>query len=278
MSPPPQCTLPQCRASYRGGVPDIVLPHAVLAALWIPRIAGDDLPRLAELPRAVAAVTGAEESHIVEPGALGARVTSLAQLLGWFAAQGPHEIGAVLPRPGHVAGLPQVVLHDALAAEQCLVISGQHGSWAAVPTSEPFGSALEPGVLVRWRVRELPPTELPAAVLLGSLGSLGEARRDVAAATSNATEALAALSTLDYPATSVTLGELPDDVLPPGLPARRLELLSRCARLLGIVQAAQTVEASLSSGEARTRRRELHELETVARRGLSTASLSLGQP
>ncbi len=257
-------------------MPELVLPHAVLAALWLPHVAGDELPRLAQLPRAAAALKGPAESHVVHPAAAGAQLEPLERLLGRLAATRPAHIGALLPQPGHVAGLPRVVLERALSAEQCLLVAGPEGSWAVVPHAEPYGSHLEPGVLVSWYEVALPPEERPVATLLGAQGTLGEARREVADAVSRATVLLADLADADAPADPRLLrSELPTDLLPPDLDARRVELLARCARLLGIVQLARTSAADATGGAAAARSRALHELEVVARRGLGAASLTV---
>jgi len=271
------------RPYYRGSVADIVLPHAVLAALWIPRLAGEEMPRAGELPRAVAALTGDGEEHVVElstdAGSLATAMPpplTLAQLLGRFAAQPLSDVGALLPRPGHVVGLPKVVLHDALTAEQCLLLAGPAGSWAVIPHAETFGSVQERGTLVRWSVHAIPPHELPVSVLLGSVGSLSDVRREVATATAHATEVLRSLlaGSASLRTHHVELGELPAEILPSALDSRRFTLLYRCARLLGLLQAAMEVEDDVAHPQWAE---ELRQLETVARRGLSAASLYRGR-
>jgi len=263
-------------------VPELVLPHAVLAALWLPPVAtagpvaGDEPHPLVDA--ALRAVAG-EDTHVVDrpDGA----VRSLREMVGRIVGQGITDVGAVLPVPGHVAGLPGVALLDAVDAGQCLLIRTDGGSWAVVPQVESFGSDLEPGTLVRWVLHPFPFAERPVPTLLGLVGSLRQARQDIAQALVTAGQALEQLDLATWrpdaarEAAEVLHGDLTTDVLPPGLDPARVEVLTRAARLLSIVQLALEDDGgAVLARQGAARAEVLRDLEHTARRALAAASVS----
>ncbi|GMA84929.1 hypothetical protein GCM10025868_01790 [Angustibacter aerolatus] len=151
------------------------LPRAALLAAWGSAVldgrAGPDEAR--------DVVQGSDEAHAVHtlPGApLGAcDGGTLVDLLVDLRRQGVAGLRAVLPAPGEVLGLPgpPAVNAEALEAGECLVAVG--GPFCAVvPEVAEFGSALEPGAQVTWRVH--------AAAGRGATdhGSVAEAEREPA--------------------------------------------------------------------------------------------------
>lgn len=231
----------------------------------------------AALDHALAAVVG-DETHVVVDDDGGRR--SAREVLAGFADQVVRDVGAVLPVPGRVAGVPGVALPEAVEAEQCLLLRTEGGSWAAVPHVEAFGSELEPGTLVTWRMFRFPFAERPVPTLLGLVGSLRQARQDIAAALTDATGALAALDLVPGSgegarlAAQVLRSEIPDGVLPAGLDGPRVEVITRAARLLALADLAQEDDAPVvvaAQGEARAQ--ALSHLRDVARGALAAASV-----
>src|SRR5699024_11037636 len=94
---------------------------------------------------ALRAVAGTDTHVVDRPDG---EVRSLREMTTRIVGQELTDVGAVLPVPGHVAGVPGVALLDAVDAGQCLLIRAEGGSWAVVPQVESFGSDLEPGTLV----------------------------------------------------------------------------------------------------------------------------------
>lgn len=262
-------------------MPELVLPHAVLAALWVPVIAAagrrEDAPDDV-VDAALRAVAGADTHVIDRPDG---EVRSLREMAGRIVGQGITDVGAVLPVPGHVAGLPGVALLEAVDAGQCLLVRAEGGSWAAVPHVERFGSDLEPGTLVRWVLHPFPFAERPVPTLLGLVGSLRQARQDIARALVTAGEALEQLDLAGWrpdaarEAAHVLREDISTDLLPPGLEPARVEVLTRAARLLAVVQLALEDDGGAVMARQGVARAEvLRELEHTARRALAAASVS----
>lgn len=256
---------------YRCGVAELVVPHAVLAALWLPYVSGEERPRLAALPKAVAAVSG-KETHVVSGTGDG-----LAQLLGRWASRSPRHVAAVLPVPGRIAGLPAEAVGPGLEAGQCLLCGGKDWGTALVPHASTFGSALEPGVLVEWQEIPLADPHPALATLLGGLASVPEARGEVLEGIWQATSVLEQLDVADAAgmpeAFELLHAEVPGHVLPPGLEPRRVELLARAARLLGLSELSTSHEgAPRTASQGRERFAALQQVGEVARRGLVAAS------
>lgn len=255
---------------------DLVLPYAVIAALW--------LPRASSAPEAVlSALSEDGESHLIEiPGA---GTWPLTEVLSRLRDEPVDDVGALLPSPGRVAGVPAVVLDRATENEQLLLIRSGDRGIAVVPAVESFGSDLEPGTLVRWRAIELPVSERPVRTLLGSVGNLGEARRDLTEALIASAEALERIDVTSWNDDAGTTvadllrAELPAHLLPAGLEPRRIEVLARAARLLAIVEAArEDGGGSLTTHHDGARRDALTTLEATARRALAAASISVAPP
>ncbi len=259
-----------------------MLPHAVLAALWLPAIAsagpagadaGDDL-----VDAGLRALAG-EDTHVVDRP--DGEVRSLREMARRLVGQELTDVGAVLPVPGHVAGVPGVVLLDAVDAGQCLLIRAEGGSWAVVPQVESFGSDLEPGTLVRWVLRPFPFAERPVPTLLGLVGSLRQARQEVARALVTAGEALEQLDLAGWrpdaarEAAALLREEIRTDLLPPGLEPTRVEVITRAARLLAILQlAAEDDGGAVVAHQGAARAEVLRELEHIARRSLAAATVT----
>ncbi len=263
-------------------MPELVLPHAVLAALWVPVIAaagrGDQGGTEAVVDSALRAVAGADTHVIDRPDG---EVRSLRAMAGRIVGQEITDVGAVLPAPGHVAGLPGVALLEAVDAGQCLLVRAAGGSWAAVPQVERFGSDLEPGTLVRWVLHPFPFAERPVPTLLGLVGSLRQARQDIAQALVTAVDTLEQLDLAGWrpdvarEAAHLLREDISTDLLPPGLEPARVEVLTRAARLLAVVQLALEDDGgAVMARQGQARAEVLRELEHTARRALAAASVS----
>ena len=255
---------------------ELVLPHAVLAALWLPVLSestGDGTAAAA-----LSAVTGGE-AHLVQYPDDSTR--ELRRVVPELVGRAFTEVGAVLPVPGHVTGVPGVALTDAVDAGQCLLVATPEGSWAAVPAVEHFGSELEPGTLVRWLLHPFPFAERPVATLLGQAGTLADARRELTAGLVQAGDALAELDLASWrpdaarEAAALLREDVASDLLPPGLSGPRVDVLSRAARLLALVQLALEDDGgAVVAQQGAVRRRLLGDLEHTARRALAAASVS----
>ncbi len=156
------------------------LPRSALLALWLraARLGDDD-----GLARLLRAVQRDDEPHVVS-GALGD--LRLEDLAGAWAGDA-REVVALAPVPGDVAGVPPEAAARATDAGECVVVTTSSGSWALVPEVAEFGSDLEPGHLVTWHVTSVGPW---STRVLGALGSLAEAERDLRTALLLATRAL----------------------------------------------------------------------------------------
>ncbi len=267
---------------YGGGVPELVLPHAVLGALWLPAVAAAGVAHSgagdAVVDAALRAVAG-EDTHVVDRP--DGEVRSLRETAGRLVGQEITDVGAVLPVPGHVAGLPGVALLDAVDAGQCLLIRAEGGSWAVVPQVEGFGSELEPGTLVRWVLHPFPFAERPVPTLLGLVGSLRQARQEITQALVTAGEALEQLDLAGWrpdvarEAAHLLREDVSSELLPPGLEPARIEVLTRAARLLAIVQLALEDDGgAVVARQGAARSEVLRGLEHTARRALAAASVS----
>lgn len=271
-----------CERVYRGGVPELVLPHAVRAALWLPLLASSDPERDRVLDDALRAVSDGE-SHLVH--APDGDERELRRAAGSIIGQQVTDVGAVLPAPGHVAGVPGVVLTEAVEAGQCVLLRTTGGSWALVPRVESFGSELEPGTLVHWMVHPFPFAERPVPTLLGQVGSLRQARQDITQALLEAGDALESLDLAGWrpdvalEAAHLMREEVSGHQLPPGLEPARVEVLSRAARLLAVVELATADDGgALGAAQGTARLDVLRELAATARRALAAASVSTRLP
>ncbi|GAA4286340.1 hypothetical protein [Georgenia daeguensis] len=256
----------------------LTLPASVVLALWLPVVDGPETAR-----RAARAVTGQDEVHHVrERGALLTGTTSLADLLLQLVPAG--EVAAILPRPGDPMGAPAVRSADLLDAGEGLLLRrpGNPTERCAVivPEREVYGSVLERGELVTWVVDHDLSEHLPApSLLLAGVEPLSQARRDIQLALSDAVDALEALDVArDRPDLAdelldLSLATLPDELLPPRLDPRRLDVLERAARLTAILDLATGDDgAAVTAGQAGARAAALAHVARSARHALAAAS------
>ncbi len=253
--------------------PDLLaLPRSVLLALWAQEVGAGSGP----LQAAVRAVQGDDEPHVVDaPGDAGLSGAGLAGLLaGW--GSGPRDVAAVLPAPGDVTGVPAAVSETSVDAGECVLVHTRSGSFAAVPQVEEFGSVLERGHLVRWRVSEVPDWRTR---LQGSLGSLADSERDLRLALISATEALASLDVARWrPDAADAIAALRSDAplrwpVPAGLDGRRVRVLLSAARLRAIVSLATADDGgAVNLWQADQRSTALREVDRAARRAMSAAT------
>ncbi|WP_258726857.1 hypothetical protein [Cellulomonas sp. NS3] len=251
----------------------LALPRSVLLALWLQEIGSGSAP----VQRAVTAVQGDDEPHTVRVGEgtdLGAAATLPDLVAAWAA--GPRAAAAALPVPGDPGGAPAAVAGPAVLAGECVLVHGLHGTFAAVPHVEEFGSAYEPGHLVTWEVARVPDWR-PA--LVGQVGTLAEAERDLRTALIQATEALASLDVARWrPDAAEAIAALRSDVdpgwgLPPTLEGRRVRVLASAARLRAIVRLATADDGgAVNLWQADQRSTALREVDRAARRAMSSAT------
>jgi hypothetical protein len=248
------------------------LPRSVLLALWVEGVGTGSGP----LQRALRAVQGEDEPHtVVADDVVAAGGESLGDLIAAWAS-GPRDVAAVLPAPGDLTGVPAAVSGAAVDAGECVLVRTAVGSFAAVPTVEEFGSALEPGHLVRWQVTAVPEWR---TLLLGTLGSLADAERALRVALLSATEALASLDVARWrPDAAEAIAALRSDTavqwpVPPGLDGRRLRVLASAARLRAIVDLATADDGgAVNLWQADQRSTALREVDRAARRAMSAAT------
>ncbi|WP_460446346.1 hypothetical protein, partial [Angustibacter aerolatus] len=180
---------------------------------------------------------------------------------------------AVLPAPGEVLGLPgpPAVNAEALEAGECLVAVG--GPFCAVvPEVAEFGSALEPGAQVTWRVH--------AAAGRGATdhGSVAEAERELREALAQGISALQDLDVARWPddeahrIDELRHGAGPGHLLPPGSSPRAIRVVDLAWRVQGIAELAGADDGGSVSGyEAGARATTLRRLSSVGRRALTAA-------
>lgn len=284
-------------ATYVGGVDHdlIALPRSVLLALWLaeaasatpaasatattgPAAAPADLVR-----RTVEAVRGTDEPHRVltddGAGPAGAGddgpVRTLADLVERWAAQ-RCTVAAVLPAPGDPAGAPAAVAGPAQDAGEAVLVASERGAWAAVPEVETFGSVYEPGHLVTWQVRAVPNWR---TALVGLVGSLPEAERELTVALRRATEALTRLDVARWredaaeQISALAGGVHPGWELPDGLDGRRVRVLATAARLRAIVDLARDDDgAAVNLWQVDQRSSALRDVDRAARRAMAVAT------
>lgn len=252
------------------------LPRSVLLALWLAEPGAGSGP----VQRTLDAVQGDDEPHrVVVPEArvpgVGADDAALADLVAAWAS-GPRTVAAVLPAPGDPAGTPAAVAGPAQAAGEAVLVSTSDGDFAAVPEVEEFGSVLEAGHLVTWQVHAVPPWR---SALVGHVGTLADAERDLASALSRATEALMSLDVArwrpDAAERIAALRTAPDTsgVLPPGLDQRRVRVIGSALRLRAIVGLATADDgAAVNLWQADQRSTALRDVDRAARRALAVAT------
>lgn len=246
----------------------VSLPRSVVAALWVGGAgAGEEW-----LIDAVAAVTGSDEPHrTVDDAPLAALLSKLA------LHRSPGGVSfAALPVPHEPVGLHGAAGVAAMDAGESVVVDGGPASTAlvAVPDVVAFGSALEPGAMVRWDLHE-------ARLQLAPVG-LGEARRMLAEALVIAVDALESMDVARWrPDAAEEIAELASavvppqvaDQLPPDLDPRRADLLVRAARLEAIAELAMADDgAAVTIFAADQRQAALRHVAGAARKAMTAAT------
>ncbi len=239
-----------------------------MAALWVGCADEGD----SWLSDAVQAITGTDEPHRTEDDA---PLAALLDRLSLHRRTGSVTFGA-LPVPHEPVGLSGPVGVAAMDAGECVVVDGgaSAGALVAVPDVVAFGSALEPGAMVRWRLHHARASIAPA--------SLGEARRMLAEALVIAVDALEAMDVARWrPDAAEEIAELASssvppeisDQLPPDLDPRRSDLLVRAARLEAIAELAMADDgAAVTLFAADQRQAALRHVASASRHAMQAAS------
>lgn len=257
----------------------LALPRSVRLALWLDQAGAGADP----VQRTLVAVQGDDEPHrVAVPGAdvpgldddARGSVTLADLVAAW--ASGPRVVAAVLPAPGDPAGAPARVAGAAQAAGEAVLVSTPDGDYAAVPRVEVFGSVYEAGHLVTWEVHPVAPWR---TALVGHVGTLAEAERELTTALTRATEALTSLDVArwrpDAAEQIAALRDTPDarGVLPPGLDPRRVRVIGSALRLRAIVDLATADDgAAVNLWQADQRTTALRDVDRAARRALAVAT------
>jgi len=258
------------------------LPRSTLLALWLalgPRDA-------ASLTRAARLVQGDDEPHEVEgldpDDERAARDADgpphgVGYLLAAWA--GADAVVALLPAAGRAAAVPASVSHAAVDAGECVLVERRGRAFAAVPEVRRFGSELEPGHLVRWDVVEVEPWQTR---VLGAVGTVEDAERDLRRALITATEALDSLDVASWredAADAIARLRAPVDLaasVPAALDARRVRALSQAVRLRTIVELATVDDGgAINLWQSDQRGAALQTVGEAARRALEAATLHL---
>lgn len=255
------------RVTYRGSVPLLELPRSVLLALWL----GAGRPAASAT---AAAVQGDDEPHTVRTGA------ETVALATWLAATSPDEICAPLPAPGEPGPVRPPHAGAVAAAGEAVLLCTAGRCQALWPEVTRFGSALEPGYHVVWRLEPVPDWR---SAVLAQVGVLSEAERALGDGLRRATQALVDLDVARWrPHVAGDLAALRDGIpaagrLPAGLEGPRLRVLATAARLRGIVALARQDEGGAVTVFATDQRSTaLREVDRVARRALTAAATWCG--
>ncbi|SFJ93785.1 hypothetical protein [Cellulomonas sp. KH9] len=243
------------------------LPRSVLLALW--------LTSGGETDAAVPAVQHDDEPHTVD---VDGEPLTLADWVRWLGRP-VDEAAALLPVPGEPVAAPPAVSGPAVDAGECVLLRAGTRLLAAVPDVRRFGSDLEPGHLVTWRVTAVPDWR---TAVWAQVGTLEDAERDLRRGLLTATEALVQLGVERWrpdaadAIAQVRDGALPERRLPRRVDAQRLRVLSSAARLRGIVAlAAQDDGGAVNTWQADQRATALREVDRVARRAMAAAATAL---
>lgn len=246
------------------------LPRSALLALWLRAVRLGDDDGLARLLRAV---QRDDEPHVVS-GALGD--LRLEDLAGAWAGDA-REVVALAPVPGDVTGVPPEAAARSTDAGECVVVTTSSGSWALVPEVTEFGSDLEPGHLVTWHVTSVGPW---STRVLGALGTLAEAERDLRTALLLATRALDELDVARWrddaagAIADLRAGGAPTWQLPSSVPPRAVQVLTQAVRLRAIVDLATADDGgSVNLWQADQRSTALREVDRASRHAVGPATL-----
>lgn len=246
------------------------LPRSALLALWLRAVRLGDDDGLARLLRAV---QRDDEPHVAS-GALGD--LRLEDLAGAWAGDA-REVVALAPVPGDVTGVPPEAAARATDAGECVVVTTSSGSWALVPEVTEFGSDLEPGHLVTWHVTSVGPW---STRVLGTLGTLAEAERDLRTALLLATRALDELDVARWrddaagAIADLRAGGAPTWQLPATVPPRAVQVLTQAVRLRAIVDLATADDGgSVNLWQADQRSTALREVDRASRHAVGAATL-----
>ena len=242
--------------------PVLDLPRSVILALWLQ----GGSARGAEL-----VVTGDDEPHDV----VGGRYQDLEELVDDLGER-HYDVAAVLPAPGD----PFVGPPDAPAAGECVLVHNNDERWdlAIVPEVHRFGSWLEPGATVVWHTHEIDDWRTE---MLGAVGSLDDAERDLREGLLLATQALVQLDVSRWRPeaaeriATVRDGSLPADRLPAEFKAwpQRVRVMTQAARLRAIVSLATEDEGgAVNLWQSDQRSTALREVDHLARRAMSAAA------
>jgi hypothetical protein len=243
------------------------LPRSVRLSLWGSAVLRGAVPAEA----AARAVQRDDEPHTVSGDVV---ATTLPALLSELAASGTSGLRAVLPVPGDPVGLAGPAAFTSLATEvgEAVVSDGRGATLGLVPDVTVFGSVLEPGAMVDWRVQAIAPPPPPS-------DNLGDADRQLREALREVTEALAGLDVSRWREdaaeriVAVRDAGLAADALPPATDARLARVLASAARVRAIVELALEDDGAAVTGwEATQRGRALRQVDHVARRALVAAA------
>ncbi|GMA26269.1 hypothetical protein GCM10025864_40280 [Luteimicrobium album] len=258
------------------------LARSTLLALWLALGPRDTASRT----RAARLVQGDDEPHEVagldpedERAARDADgpPNGVGTLLA--AWSGADAVVALLPEAGRAAAVPAAVSHAAVETGECVLVELRGRAFAAVPEVRRFGSDFEPGHLVRWDVVEVDPWQTR---VLGAVGTVEDAERELRAALVTATEALDSLDVASWREDAAdTIARLrgPVDLgasVPAALDPRRVRALSQAVRLRTIVQLATVDDGgAVNVWQSDQRGAALHQVGEAARRALEAATFHL---
>ncbi|MFN8076515.1 MAG: hypothetical protein U0Q15_14010 [Kineosporiaceae bacterium] len=259
--------------------PSSLLPRAARLAVW-GRAA---LQGRASWSQASAAASRDDEPHdavAVAPvlegvPADGAVPGGLDGVLSLLRVRGLASVQVVLPAPGDLVGLPGPPATNLAATDagECLLADLTDGVRVAlVPDVRRFGSPLEPGHLVTWRVLEADPRPIP------NVTGLADADRELRTGLLEAIEELSRLDVASWREEAaadlefVRTGALPGWLLPPGTRARQVAVLASALKVRVIVRLARRdAGGSLGAWDAGRREEVLRRLDGVARRAMVAA-------
>lgn len=250
--------------------------RALLLALWWgaddsvapARWAGTGVPGAS----AGRTIMGEDEPHRVDDPAGLSGVSTLGELLAtWAAAPGPRA--ACFPIPGDPCGVPAEAAAEAIVAGECLLGHAPDGTpFAAVPTVTSFGSPLEPGTMVSWRLTPVEPWLPRIAATVGTVPEASTRLRQAVVGAAAALERLDVASAITSDGPDVRHSSPPP--LPPSMEPAAVRLLIDALRMLTIAEAALAADsAAITASQLVERQAVLVDLHHAARLALSAATL-----